>query len=72
MFFRKKQTLRSVYDDKLIELLDRSRTDWFKRRDLLRLSFEQNDELEAQTKAAQAKYFFLFREAKKRQIRIKE
>ncbi|OES45470.1 YaaL family protein [Domibacillus iocasae] len=72
MFFRKKQTLRSVYDDKLIELLDRSRTDWFKHRELLRLSFEQNSELEAQTKAAQAKYFFLFREAKKRQIRIKE
>jgi hypothetical protein len=39
MFFRKKQTLRSVYDDKLIELLDRSRTDWFKNRELLRLSF---------------------------------
>ncbi|WP_050184506.1 YaaL family protein [Domibacillus robiginosus] len=72
MFFRKKQSVRSVYDDKLICLLNQARADWFKNRDLLRLSFEQNNELEAQTKAAQAKYFFLFREAKKRQIRIKE
>jgi Cys-tRNA synthase (O-phospho-L-seryl-tRNA:Cys-tRNA synthase) len=72
MFFRKKQSVRSVYDDKLISLLNQAKTDWFKNRDLLRLSFEQNNELEAQTKAAQAKYFFLFREAKKRQIRIKE
>lgn len=72
MFFRKKQSMRSIYDDKLIELLNQSRTDWFKHRELLRLSFEQNNELEAQMKAAQAKYFFLFREAKKRQIRIKE
>ncbi|WNS80830.1 YaaL family protein [Domibacillus sp. DTU_2020_1001157_1_SI_ALB_TIR_016] len=72
MFFRKKQSMRSMYDDKLISLMSQARTDWFKNRDLLRLSFEQNNELEAQTKAAQAKYFFLFREAKKRQIRIKE
>ncbi|MCI2257176.1 YaaL family protein [Domibacillus sp. 8LH] len=72
MFFRKKQSMRSIYDDKLISLMSQARTDWFKNRDLLRLSFEQNNELEAQTKAAQAKYFFLFREAKKRQIRIKE
>ena len=72
MFFRKKQSMRSIYDDKLIELLNQSRTDWFKHRDLLRLSFEQNNELEAQMKAAQAKYFLLVREAKKRQIRIKE
>ncbi|WP_046176593.1 YaaL family protein [Domibacillus indicus] len=72
MFFRKKQALRSVYDEKLIQSLDRSRTEWFKRRELLRISFEQNNELEAQAKAAQAKYFFLFKEAKKRKIRIKE
>ncbi|OXS73119.1 YaaL family protein [Domibacillus enclensis] len=72
MFFRKKKSLRSHYDDRLIDLLDHSKEEWFKHRELLRLSFEQNDELEAQTKASQAKYFFLFREAKKRQIRIKE
>ncbi|OLN21126.1 hypothetical protein BTO30_16595 [Domibacillus antri] len=72
MFFRKKQKLSAAYDEKLIVLLDRSQKEWFQHRELLRLSFEQNDELEAQTKAAQAKYFFLFREAKKRKIRIKE
>ncbi|OMP66782.1 hypothetical protein BTO28_10460 [Domibacillus epiphyticus] len=70
--FRRKQKMNAAYDEKLIELLGRSRKEWFQHRELLRLSFEQNDELEAQTKAAQAKYFFLFREAKKRKIRIKE
>lgn len=72
MFFRKKQKMNETYDEKLIELLNRSQKEWFQHRELLRLSFEQNNELEAQTKAAQAKYFFLFREAKKRHIRIKE
>lgn len=72
MFFRKKQKLRSLYDKKLLEQLERSKTDWFQHRELVRMSFEQNNELEAKTKAAQAKYFFLFREAKKRKIRIKE
>lgn len=72
MFFRKKKSLKSQYDNKLIAQMEKAKEDWFHGRELLRLSFEQNDELEVQVKAAQATYFFLFREAKKRQIRIKE
>jgi len=71
MFFRKKDKLKTAYDERLIQLLEQSRKDWFKHRELLRLSFEHNEGLIAQTKTYEAKYFFLFREVKRRNISIK-
>ncbi|KMY55937.1 hypothetical protein AC623_20005 [Bacillus sp. FJAT-27231] len=72
MFFRKKAKLQAAYNDQLIQLLEKSRKEWFKHRELLRLSFEPNEELAAQTKMYEACYFFLFREARKRNISIKQ
>ncbi|MEK4027422.1 MULTISPECIES: YaaL family protein [Bacillaceae] len=72
MFFRKKAKLHAAYNAELIQLLERSKQEWFKHRELLRLSFEPNEELAAQTKMYEARYFFLFREARKRNIRIKQ
>ncbi|MBM7650504.1 hypothetical protein JOC78_003496 [Bacillus ectoiniformans] len=71
MFFRKKDKLKKEYDGKLIQLLEQSRQDWVRNKELVRLSFEYNENLEAQTKISEAKYFFLFREVKKRNVRIK-
>jgi hypothetical protein len=70
MFFRKKDKQKTEYNDKLIHLLEQSRQEWFKHRELIRLSFEHNEELIAQTKVSEAKYFFLFREVKRRKISI--
>ncbi|GLY12925.1 YaaL family protein [Bacillus badius] len=72
MFFRKKAKLHAAYNTQLIQLLEQSRQEWFKHRELLRLSFEPNEELAAQTKMYEARYFFLFREARKRNISIKQ
>ncbi|WP_203364676.1 YaaL family protein [Bacillus sp. REN10] len=71
MFFRKKNKLKKAHDENLMQLLEQSKQEWFKHRELLRLSFEHNEELVAQTKIHEAKYFFLFREVRKRNIRIK-
>ncbi|HZG73201.1 MAG TPA: YaaL family protein [Chondromyces sp.] len=71
MLFRKKDKLKREYDEKLVELLAKSKGDWFRHRELLRLSFDGTEELSCQAKIAEAKYFFLFREVKKRKISMK-
>ncbi|WP_100332712.1 YaaL family protein [Bacillus xiapuensis] len=71
MFFRKRNKLKAECDERLIQLLEHTRQEWFQHRELLRLSFDHNEELAAQTKIREAKYFFLFREVKKRNISIK-
>ncbi|MDQ0216533.1 hypothetical protein J2S13_002993 [Oikeobacillus pervagus] len=71
MFFKRKNKLRDKYDRLLIIQMEKAKKNWFQQRELQRLSVEQTDEMICLTKIAEAKYFFLFREAKKRRIRIK-
>ncbi|MBS4179762.1 YaaL family protein [Lederbergia citrea] len=68
--FRKKK-LRKQYDQKFIELMEATRNDWLELSRMEKLSYEQNAELSTLTKLAKAKYFFLFPEAKNRNIIIK-
>ncbi|MBS4201449.1 YaaL family protein [Bacillus sp. FJAT-49732] len=68
--FKKKQKLRKEYDRKLIELMDTTKKDWMIQSQLIDLSFEKSDDLQAITQLAKAKYFFLFQEAKVRKIAI--
>lgn len=70
MFHKKK--LRKQYDKQLIQLIDRVKKDWDRQKDMKRLSFEQNDELNYQTLLAKSKYVFLLREAKWRKISAKK
>ncbi|GIN42411.1 MULTISPECIES: YaaL family protein [Heyndrickxia] len=69
--FNKKLKLRNEYDQKLIDLMTKTRENWIQQKSLVDLSFEYNEELMFQKKVAEMKYFFLFREAKARNIRIK-
>ncbi|PAE22693.1 MULTISPECIES: YaaL family protein [Bacillaceae] len=71
MFFRRKKWLRSEFDEKLLEQLNRLRTDWNNQKSLVEKSFDPSPEAISQAKLAEAKYFFLFREAKKRNVKVR-
>ncbi|MGD6969350.1 YaaL family protein [Rossellomorea vietnamensis] len=71
MFFRKKGKLRKEYENKLLHSLEETKKDWISQRALEDLSIENSYEINYQSKIAEAKYFFFFREAKNRKVVIK-
>ncbi|MBM7588373.1 hypothetical protein JOC86_004986 [Bacillus pakistanensis] len=71
MFFRKKGKLRKEYNEKLISVLDEAKQEWVQQRSIEEMSVEPTFEVHCHTKISEAKYFFLFREAKNRKIVIK-
>ncbi|MDL5041481.1 MULTISPECIES: YaaL family protein [Heyndrickxia] len=68
--FSKKQKLRKAYDALLLDLVTNVKNEWVQQNALQNLSFEFNEELYCRTKVAEAKYVFLFREVKRRNIRL--
>lgn len=66
MFFRRKGWLRKEFDEKLIEQMHRLKESYHNQRDLMEKSFDPPQEAVIDAKLAEAKYFFLFKEAKKR------
>ncbi|AEH52142.1 MULTISPECIES: YaaL family protein [Heyndrickxia] len=68
--FSKKQKLRKAYDALLLDLVTNVKNEWVQQNALQNLSFEFNEELYFRTKVAEAKYVFLFREVKRRNIRL--
>jgi hypothetical protein len=69
--FGKRKKLREEFDRKLIDLMSTAKKDWIQQKSLSDISFDYNDELNYYKMSAEAKYFFLFKEAKHRNIRIK-
>ena len=72
MLFRKKGWLRKEFDDQLLEKVNELRDTWNNQRQLLEKSFDPSAEAISQEKVAEAKYFFLFKEVKKRKISIRK
>lgn len=68
MFFRRKGWLRKEFDEKLLNQLDQLRNDWNNQKSLIEKSFDPSDDVICQAKLTEAKYFYLFKEAKKRNI----
>ncbi|GIN93481.1 hypothetical protein J6TS1_50790 [Siminovitchia terrae] len=68
----RKQKMRKEFDHRLIDLMGIIKKQWDQKSDMCRLSYEENDELQYQMRLAKAKYIFLFQEAKKRKISIKD
>lgn len=66
--FSKRKKLRKEFDQRLLQLMEKTQKDWLSLAELERLSYEKNEELQLQTLLAKAKYFFLFSEAKRRRI----
>jgi hypothetical protein len=71
MFFRKKGRLRNEFDEQLLGQLNRLKDEWYNQKRLLEKSFDPSAEVLAQTKLAEAKYFYLFKEAKARKISVR-
>lgn len=72
MLFRKKGWLRKEFDDLLLEKVNELRDTWNNQRQLLEKSFDPSAEAISQEKVAEAKYFFLFKEVRKRKITIRK
>ncbi|MDR6120805.1 uncharacterized protein YkuJ [Bacillus sp. SLBN-46] len=70
MFFRRKGRLRKEYDEKLLIQLNRLKDHWQQEKQLLEKSFDPSEEVICQTKIAEAKYIFLLREAKQRNVTL--
>lgn len=71
MFFRRKGWLRKEYDEKLLLELEGLKQNWLNQKALLEKSLDPSDTIIMETKIAEAKYFSLFKEAKKRNVSIK-
>lgn len=72
MLFRKKGWLRKEFDDQLLEKVNELRDTWNNQRQLLEKSLDPSAEAISQEKVAEAKYFFLFKEVRKRKIIIRK
>ncbi|PLS14630.1 DUF2508 domain-containing protein [Bacillus sp. M6-12] len=70
MFFHRKGWLRKEYDQRLITQMEKLKTNWMIQKSLLEKSVEPSDLVIIQTKIAEAKYFYLFKEAKHRKVKI--
>jgi hypothetical protein len=70
MFFQRKSWLRNEFDEKLINGLNKYKLDWQQQKQMLEKSFDPSEEVICESKLAEAKYFFLLKEAKYRNIRL--
>lgn len=71
MFFRRKGQLRKEYDERLITQLTKYKESWQQEKMLLDKSFDPSEEVICLTKIAEAKYIFLLREAKERNVTLR-
>lgn len=69
MGWKKKYQLRREYDASLLLLMKKLREEWEMSKRIERSSIEKDGYLFAQTKLAEAKFFYLFKEARYRNIK---
>ncbi len=72
MFFRRKGWLRKEFDEKLLRQISEIRADWTNQKSLVEKSFDPSEEILCSAKLAEAKYFYLIKEAKSRKINIRK
>ncbi|KAB7663451.1 YaaL family protein [Bacillus sp. B1-b2] len=70
MFFQRTGKLRREFDEKLLLQFSHLKKDWLDDKSLLDRSFDPSEEVICAAKLSEAKYFFLFKEAKQRKIKI--
>ncbi|WP_034551417.1 YaaL family protein [Carnobacterium funditum] len=69
VLFKKKISLRNQYDKELFNLMKQTKQDWEYAKKIEQSVYEKDGLLFAQTKLAEIKYFYLFKEARKRKIK---
>jgi hypothetical protein len=68
MFFSRKGRLKKSGDQQLLKSLDELKSLWMHQKDIVERSVEPSEEVLYKLKLAEAKYFFLLKEAKKRNV----
>ncbi|WP_221569317.1 YaaL family protein [Alkalihalobacillus sp. TS-13] len=71
MFFSRNGRLRKEANERLLNSIETIRTEWLTKKDLIENSVEPSEQVLYEVKLAKAKYFFLLREAKIRNIRTR-
>ncbi|PFH83043.1 YaaL family protein [Bacillus sp. AFS088145] len=69
-FFRKKGKIRKEFDEKLVDRLHDYKDTYLSQVELMERSVDPPDDLLIHVKLYQAKYFFLLKEAKARNVLI--
>ncbi|ASS89695.1 MULTISPECIES: YaaL family protein [Aeribacillus] len=72
MFIRRKQWLRREFDQLLLQDLIELKEHWEYQKRLVEKSFDPSPEVLSSLKLAEAKYLFLLKEAKKRNIKMEK
>ena len=70
MLLRRKGWLRSQYDQQLIQNLLNMKKEWNRQKQLVDKSVEPSSQVLSELKIAEAKYFFLLKIAKMRNIKM--
>ncbi|NCU18785.1 YaaL family protein [Pallidibacillus pasinlerensis] len=70
MLFKKKGKLKKEYDQKLLSQIDEMRSKWLNQKNIWEKSFDINEDLEYKVKISKLKYYYLFKEAKVRNIKL--
>ncbi|WP_208560257.1 YaaL family protein [Marinilactibacillus kalidii] len=69
--FKRKPKLKNQYDGYLLTLMNHLKTEWEQSKVMEEIIVEEHPKLKAERKLSQAKYFYLFKEAKIREIKGK-
>jgi len=70
MFFKRKGKLKKEFDEKLINQMRELKKDWNHKKELYNKSYIESEEIEMEMKLAEIKFFYLFKEVKKRKLKI--
>ncbi|MFY4777406.1 YaaL family protein [Metabacillus sp. RGM 3146] len=70
MLFRRKGWLKQEFNQMLMEDLIKNKNEWNRQKQLIDKSLEPSPEVLYELKVAEAKYFFLLKEAKHRQVKF--
>jgi Protein of unknown function (DUF2508). len=70
MFFRRKKGLKQEFDERLLSQMERMKRNWERERLIVANSLGNNEDLHNQMRIAERKYFYLFKEAKARNLRV--
>ncbi|MFC7370856.1 YaaL family protein [Fictibacillus iocasae] len=68
MFFSRKGRLKKSGDESLLQSLELLRAEWMKQKEIVDRSLEPSGHVLMQLHLAEAKYFYLLKEAKKRKV----
>ncbi|MBF4501575.1 YaaL family protein [Savagea sp. SN6] len=66
----RKHSVRQEFDDRFMELLQELKEEWEQARELEELVRDYDEHVIAKRKIAESKYFYMFKEARERNIRL--